>query len=107
MLLLVLLVANLVSGFQALGTLMAVGLMMLPAASARFWVAGLPAMSALAAAIGAGAGLLGLLVSYRAELPSGPCIVLACGLAYVVSVLFGRRDGILVQRLHAARHRTA
>jgi zinc/manganese transport system permease protein len=38
-LLLVLLVANLVAGFQALGTLMAVGLLMLPAASARFWVA--------------------------------------------------------------------
>jgi zinc/manganese transport system permease protein len=46
MLLLVLLVANLVSAFQALGTLMAVGLMMLPAAAARFWVAGLPAMAA-------------------------------------------------------------
>ena len=106
-LLLVLVVANLVSGFQALGTLMAVGLMMLPAASARFWVAGLPAMSAVAAAIGAVAGWAGLLVSYRAELPSGPCIVLACGLAYVVSVLFGRRDGILVQRLQAARHRIA
>ncbi len=106
-LLLVLVVANLVSGFQALGTLMAVGLMMLPAASARFWVTGLPAMSALAAAIGALAGLVGLLVSYRAELPSGPCIVLACGLAYVASVLFGRRDGILVQRLQAARHRIA
>jgi zinc/manganese transport system substrate-binding protein len=33
----VLAVANLVAGFQALGTLMAVGLMMLPAAAARFW----------------------------------------------------------------------
>ena len=107
MLLLVLVVANLVSGFQALGTLMAVGLMMLPAASARFWVAGLPAMAALSAAIGAFAGLAGLLVSYHAELPSGPCIVLACGLAYVVSVLFGGRDGILVRRLRSPRHRIA
>src|SRR5690606_17159837 len=34
---LVLVVLNLVAGFQALGTLMAVGLMMLPAAAARFW----------------------------------------------------------------------
>ena len=106
-LLLVLVVGNLVSGFQALGTLMAVGLMMLPAASARFWVVGLPALSAVAAGIGIGAGLAGLLVSYHAELPTGPCIVLACGLVYVVSVLFGRRDGILVQRLQAARHRIA
>ena len=34
---LVLVVLNLVAGFQALGTLMAVGLMMVPAVSARFW----------------------------------------------------------------------
>src|SRR3954469_16363757 len=34
-----LLVLNLVGGFQALGTLLAVGLMMLPAAAARFWSA--------------------------------------------------------------------
>jgi hypothetical protein len=78
MLLLVLLVANLVSAFQALGTLMAVGLMMLPAAAARFWVAGLPAMAALSVAIGAVSGAAGLLLSYHAELPSGPAIVLVC-----------------------------
>lgn len=96
--LLVLLVANLVSAFLALGTLMAVGLMMLPAAAARFWVATLPAMAAVAAGIGAFAGLAGLLLSYHAELPSGPCIVLLCGAAYVASVLAGARDGVLARR---------
>lgn len=106
-LLLVLLVANLVSAFQALGTLMAVGLMMLPAAAARFWVAGLLAMAALAVAIGAAAGVAGLLLSFHAELPSGPCIVLVCGGAYIVSVLFGTRDGIVTRRLQAAFHLTA
>ena len=106
MLLLVLLVANLVSAFQALGTLMAVGLMMLPAAAARFWVASLPAMAALAVALGASSGVAGLLVSYHAELPSGPCIVLACGLAYIVSVLFGRRDGIVTRRFLSTSHLT-
>ena len=106
MLLLVLLVANLVSAFQALGTLMAVGLMMLPAAAARFWVASLPAMAALAVALGACSGVAGLLVSYHAELPSGPCIVLTCGLAYIVSVLFGRRDGIVTRRFLSTSHLT-
>jgi zinc/manganese transport system permease protein len=107
MLLLVLLVANLVSAFQALGTLMAVGLMMLPAAAARFWVTGLLAMAALAVALGAAAGAAGLLLSFHAELPSGPCIVLVCGGAYIVSVLFGTRDGIVTRRLQAAFHLTA
>jgi zinc/manganese transport system permease protein len=106
MLLLVLLVANLVSAFQALGTLMAVGLMMLPAAAARFWVASLPAMAALSVAIGAVSGAAGLLLSYHAELPSGPCIVLVCGGAYIASVLFGARDGIVTRRFLAASHLT-
>jgi zinc/manganese transport system permease protein len=102
--LIVLVVANLVSAFQALGTLMAVGVMMLPAASARFWVTGLPAMATLAAALAGAAGVAGLLVSYHAELPSGPCIVLACGLFYLVSVLAGSREGLVVRRLRSAHH---
>jgi zinc/manganese transport system permease protein len=104
MLLLVLLVANLVSAFQALGTLMAVGLMMLPAAAARFWVAGLPGMAALAVGIGSASGTAGLLLSYRSDLPSGPCIVLCCGAVYLFSVLFGHRDGMLWRVLRPARH---
>lgn len=102
--LLTLLVANLVSAFHALGTLMAVGLMMLPAASARFWVADLPRMAGLAALIGAMSGVLGLLLSFHAELPSGPCIVLTCGVFYLVSVLLGPRDGVLARKLRAAIH---
>ncbi len=105
-LLLVLLVANLVSAFQALGTLMAVGLMMLPAAAARFWVADLPRMAALAVVMGAVSGVVGLLLSYHAELPSGPCIVLVCGTFYLGSVLLGQRDGILARKLKVSGHAT-
>ena len=106
MLLLVLLVANLVGAFQALGTLMAVGLMMLPAAAARFWAASLPGMVALAVGLGMASGAAGLLWSYHAELPSGPCIVLVCGAAYLASVVLGRRDGLLTRRLQARTHLT-
>jgi zinc/manganese transport system permease protein len=97
---LMLLVANLVSAFHALGTLMAVGLMMLPAAAARFWVADLPRMAMLAACLGSSSGAIGLLLSFHAELPSGPCIVLICGLCYIVSVTLGPRGGILARRWH-------
>ncbi len=106
-LLLVLLVANLVSAFQAMGTLMAVGLMMLPAASARFWVASLPAMGALAAGLGIAGGVAGLLLSYHAELPSGPCIVLVCGALYLMSVLAGTREGVLARHWRRNLHLTA
>ncbi|MGA1287439.1 MAG: metal ABC transporter permease [Rubrivivax sp.] len=107
MTLLVLLVANLVSAFQAMGTLMAVGLMMLPAATARFWVARVLPMCLLAVAIGAVSGVAGLWLSYVAELPSGPCIVLSAGALYLLSVLFGQRDGIVWRRLRRTVHRTA
>ena len=107
MTLLVLLVANLVSAFQAMGTLMAVGLMMLPAAAARFWVARVLPMCVLAVAIGALSGVAGLWMSFVAELPSGPSIVLAAGVVYLVSVLAGSRDGIVWRRWRRNVHRAA
>jgi len=91
---LALVVLNLVAGFQALGTLMAVGLMMLPAAAARFWVGELWALSAASSGLALMSGFLGLLLSYHLDLPSGPSIVLVAGLAYFISVLFGRRDSL-------------
>ncbi|SMC29632.1 zinc/manganese transport system permease protein [Andreprevotia lacus DSM 23236] len=91
---LVLVVLNLVAGFQALGTLMAVGLMMLPATSARMWANSLPALLAIAIGFALLAGYLGLLVSYHANLPSGPSIILMAGAGFVVSLLFGRQGGL-------------
>ncbi|HEX3415291.1 MAG TPA: metal ABC transporter permease [Stellaceae bacterium] len=91
---LALVVLNLVAGFQALGTLMAVGLMMLPAAAARFWVRELWTLSAASSALAFASGFLGLLLSYHLDLPSGPSIVLVAGFAYFASVLFGPRDSL-------------
>lgn len=100
-----LVVANLVAGFQALGTLLSVGLMILPAAAARFWSQSVAPMCAIAVAIGAASSVSGLLLSYHAALPSGPAIILACGGIYILSVVFGPR-GLLLARL-PRRHRIA
>ena len=85
-----LLVINLVAGFHALGTLMAVGIMVLPAATARLWVRSVPALMALAAALALVAGVAGLLISYHADWPTSPTIVLGLGAAYLVSLVVGR-----------------
>ena len=90
-----LVVLNLVGGFHALGTLLAVGMMMLPAAAARFWSAEITVMTLLATLIGIGAGGAGLLISFHAELPAGPAIVLTAGGLYVASLVFGTRGGLL------------
>ncbi|OLP52922.1 zinc ABC transporter permease [Rhizobium rhizosphaerae] len=84
-------VLNLVGGFQALGTLLSVGLMMLPAASARFWVNRVGPMCALAILFGIVSSVAGLLLSYHAALPSGPAIILFCGGIYVLSILASPR----------------
>ena len=87
-------VLNLVAGFQALGTLMAVGLLILPGAAARFWSRSLPHLVAIAAALGAGASVVGLILSFYFETPSGPAIVLAAGAAWLASLLLGPVGGV-------------
>jgi zinc/manganese transport system permease protein len=103
---LVLVVLNLVGGFQALGTLLAVGLMMLPATAARFWVRELWSMALVAFAIAFASGWLGLVVSFWFNLPSGPAIILAAGVFYLLSLVAGIRGSLLV-RLLPGRHRAA
>lgn len=101
-----LVVLNLVAGFQALGTLLSVGLMILPAASARFWSQRVETMCGLAIAIGLLSSVGGLLLSYHAALPSGPAIILSAGVLYVLSVLAAPRGLALANRRRAV-HRTA
>ncbi|HEY8260255.1 MAG TPA: metal ABC transporter permease [Methylosinus sp.] len=92
---LALVVLNLVAGFHALGTLMAVGVIMLPAASARLWTQDLTIALPLAAAIGALSSYLGLVLSFRTGLPAGPVIILMAGAAYFLSLIFGRTGGVV------------
>ncbi|MFO1128408.1 MAG: metal ABC transporter permease [Rhodospirillales bacterium] len=95
---LLLVVLNLVGGFQALGTLMVVGLMILPAAAARFWARDVAGMIAVAMVVAFASSVGGLLLSYYFSLPSGPAIILTAGLAYVGSLL-GGRVGSVASRL--------
>jgi len=85
---LVLVVLNLVAGFQTLGTLMAVGLMMLPAVSARLWHDTLSAQLINASAQAMLASLAGLLLSYHFDTPSGPTIIGCAGALYLISLMF-------------------
>ena len=87
---LALLVLNLVAGFHALGTLMAVGIMVLPAASARLWARSLGGLLALAAGMALAASVAGLLLSYYLDWPASPVIVLCLGALYAASLALGR-----------------
>lgn len=81
-------VLNLVAGFQALGTLMAVGLMMLPAASARLIAHSLGGTLAIAILLALLSSISGLILSFQFDVPSGPAIIVFAGILYVVSLIF-------------------
>jgi len=94
---------NLVGGFQALGTLLAVGIMILPAVISRFWSRDLTTMTVSSAVTGIVSGYGGLLLSFHAGLPAGPAVILFAGVVYCASVLFGPCGGLL-RGLVSRRH---
>ncbi len=96
---LALVVLNLVGGFHALGTLMAVGIMILPAAAARFWAASIGGLIVSAVTVAMVSSLTGLLLSYHFSLPSGPSIILVAGFAYGLSLVIGPAGGLVAQAL--------
>lgn len=98
-----LVVLNLVAAFQALGTLMAVGLMMLPALAARFWSEDIGTIIGTATVFAVVSSISGLLVSFHVEIASGPAIVLCAAVIYIASILLGTRSG-LVGRLLRRPH---
>jgi zinc/manganese transport system permease protein len=98
-----LVVLNLVGGFHALGTLLAVGMMMLPAAAARFWSVDITLMTIIATGIGILSGAAGLLLSFHIELPAGPAIILTAGIVYIVSLALGQEGG-LVWLIRPSKH---
>lgn len=96
---LMLVVLNLVGGFHALGTLMAVGLMILPAAAARFWTWRLKPMLLLAFLIAVSSCVCGLLLSFHMSWATSPAIILTAGGIYLFSLLMGRNNGLLFRFL--------
>ncbi|MBA3996273.1 MAG: zinc ABC transporter permease [Candidatus Accumulibacter sp.] len=99
----VLVVLNLVGGFHALGTLMAVGIMILPSAAARFWTASIGPLLLVAVCCAFSGSLAGLLLSYYFNLPAGPAIVLTLGAFYLLSMALGP-FGPLASRFRRHRH---
>ncbi|KZX19701.1 zinc ABC transporter permease AztB [Rathayibacter tanaceti] len=87
-----------VASYQAVGSLLVVGLLLAPAAAAGHWARSIPSTMALAAGVGAVAVLLGLLVSWHASTAAGASIAAASVALVVVSS--GVRVG--VDRLRAS-----
>ncbi|HUX05735.1 MAG TPA: metal ABC transporter permease [Acidobacteriota bacterium] len=93
-----LIVVTVVIGMQSVGVVLMAAMLIIPAASARFWTNKLSLMVTLAALFGAVSGAIGTLLStVGLRLPTGPLIVLAASAVFAVSMLFAPDRGILAR----------
>ncbi len=86
---------NLVSSFMALGTLLSMGLLLIPVAASSFWTSRLLNIYCLSFVFGIISSFLGLIGSYYLNFPSGPSMVLVAGMLFILSFLFGQDKGFL------------
>ena len=100
--LLLLIEATVVTSIPAVGTILAVALIVAPAAAARFWTERLRATMALAATLGATSAVVGLAISLQWRVAAGATIVLVAGAVFAVSLLVAPRHGLLARRTSAA-----
>jgi ABC-type Mn2+/Zn2+ transport system permease subunit len=103
LILMVSLVLTMIASLQAIGVIMLLGLLIIPAATVYLLCDSYPAMLWGGGAIGLVGSCTGLLLSYHLNLPSGACIVLVLGVILLAAYLFSPRYG-LFRRLHPARH---
>jgi manganese/zinc/iron transport system permease protein len=87
-----------VVGLQAVGLILIIALLIIPAAAARFWTERLSTMMWIAAIAGGVSGLIGAMASaVLPNLPSGAMIVIVAGLVFLFSMIFGRGRGVLIR----------
>jgi len=93
-----------VAGLQAVGIILIVALIVIPAAAARFWTNRLPTMLAVSAGIGGLSGYCGASLSaVSPKSPAGSVIVLTAGALFVFSMLFAPARGILPELVRRLR----
>jgi zinc/manganese transport system permease protein len=102
-LLMMLVALNLVAGFRAFGALMTVGLMMIPAAGARFWARGFAGQACVAIALSATASIVGLLIADRLGVEPGAVMTLAAAGLFAASGLVGVNGGLAYSLKPSAR----
>lgn len=95
-------------GLRVVGLILIVALLITPAAAARLWSDRAVVVAILAGAVGAACGWIGAAISASVpDVPTGPVIVLLAFGAFVLSLLFAPRHGILAARARARLQRGA
>jgi manganese transport system permease protein len=98
-LIVILIVLAMISSLQAVGVLLSLGLLVLPSATIYLLCDSYSAMSWGGGTIGMGGAVIGLLISFWANIPAGPAIVMVLGAIFVAAYLFGPKYGMIPRRM--------
>ena len=93
--LITLLVLSMISSLQAVGVILALGLLVAPAATVYLFSDSCATLFWGGGFVGALGSCAGLLISYWLNLPAGACIVLLLGLMFFLAFIFSPRYGVL------------
>lgn len=94
----IVLVITIVIGIQAVGVILMAALLIIPAVSARYWTHSFRNMLILSACLGGLAGAFGTLIStFGRGWPTGPFIVVVAAGFFILSLLFGKEKGLLIE----------
>jgi ABC-type Mn2+/Zn2+ transport system permease subunit len=92
-----LLVLSMISSLQAVGVILALGMLIAPAATIYLLSDSFTSMFWMGGILGCLGSCTGLLISFWLNLPSGPCIVLVLGLIFLLAYLFSPKYGIVTK----------
>lgn len=96
---LILMALTIVASIQTVGVVMIAAMLVTPAASAFLLSKRLPAMMGISCLIGVLSSIIGLYISYYANVASGAAIVLTATVIFLVIFLFSPRRGIIWKQL--------
>lgn len=98
-LLLVLIAVTIVVALQVVGIALMLAMLVTPAAAAMLLTRRLPSMMAAAAIIGAISGIIGIYASFYLDIATGPAVVLAASLIFLIVFLFAPGRGVIWVRV--------
>lgn len=86
-----------VASFEAVGAILVVAMLVVPAATAELLVRRLHTMAALAMLVGVVAAAIGYLVAWRFDTSAAGMIAVVLGLAYALAALLAPEDGVIAR----------
>lgn len=91
----ILVVLNLIASFQAIGTLMGIGIMVIPSISLRFWTNNLFKIIIFSVITALLSSYVALIISFNINISCSPLIIIILSSFFLLSFIIGKRNGII------------